>query len=374
MSTLSQPESPRTRLVVVTGSGRSGTSTVAGTLKRLGLHVPQPEVPADETNPRGFYEPQWVVDFHKEVLAGIPVRTIDSRPEAAGLAAELAQDGEVADRLREWLSGQLAESQLVIKDPRAFWLHDLWRKVSSELDVDLTFLTMLRHPVEVAQSRDSAYLNEHSEEFRLQRETANIAAWCNALFETERATRPNKRAFVRYVDLMSDWRTAMATAGRQVEATYDADLTNGEHHPVDDFIDAKLRRSTRSWDEVSVPAELQRIAEGVWESVMVLVDHPQDEAAIEALEALQREYVTYHQQAEAVSMDSANAKAAAARRETRQRLVEKHQERVEKMKQRNARLRDRVKQLEREANGSKKRTITPDLPVRLARRLRRLRS
>jgi len=50
------------KLVVVTGSGRSGTSSVAGTLKRLGLYIPQPEVETDERNPRGYYEPLWVAE------------------------------------------------------------------------------------------------------------------------------------------------------------------------------------------------------------------------------------------------------------------------------------------------------------------------
>ena len=80
----------RVRLVVVTGSGRSGTSTVAGTLKRLGLYVPQPEMPADESNPRGFYEPQWVVEFHKRLLNSIPARTNDARPKAAEQIREVA--------------------------------------------------------------------------------------------------------------------------------------------------------------------------------------------------------------------------------------------------------------------------------------------
>ena len=39
------------RVVFVVGSGRSGTSTMSGTLQTLGMHVPQPEVSADETNP-----------------------------------------------------------------------------------------------------------------------------------------------------------------------------------------------------------------------------------------------------------------------------------------------------------------------------------
>ena len=83
---MTTPPDSRVRLVLVTGSGRSGTSTVAGALKRLGLHIPQPEVATDERNPRGYYEPLWVAEFHKGLLNPIPVRTIDTRPDAGRIA------------------------------------------------------------------------------------------------------------------------------------------------------------------------------------------------------------------------------------------------------------------------------------------------
>src|SRR5690242_12281884 len=70
------------RLVVVSGAGRSGTSTVAGALKMLGLHVPQPEIRPNEANPRGYFEPKWVVEFHKRALAETGVKTNDARPDA----------------------------------------------------------------------------------------------------------------------------------------------------------------------------------------------------------------------------------------------------------------------------------------------------
>ena len=95
------------KLVVVTGSGRSGTSSVAGTLKRLGLYIPQPEVETDERNPRGYYEPLWVAEFHKWLLNPIPVRTIDSRPNAGKIAKKHVTP-EVEQQLRDWLRGQLA--------------------------------------------------------------------------------------------------------------------------------------------------------------------------------------------------------------------------------------------------------------------------
>ena len=61
------------RALLVSGAGRSGTSTVAGSLALLGLYIPQPEVEADSTNPRGFFESRWVVDFHKRQLDRSPV-------------------------------------------------------------------------------------------------------------------------------------------------------------------------------------------------------------------------------------------------------------------------------------------------------------
>ena len=73
------------KLVIVTGSGRSGTSTVAGTLKMLGSYVPQPEISPNEANPRGYFEPKWTVAFHKKVLAQAGVRTLDGRPVAREL-------------------------------------------------------------------------------------------------------------------------------------------------------------------------------------------------------------------------------------------------------------------------------------------------
>ena len=69
-------------LVLVVGVGRSGTSLVSGILGQLGFHIPQPEVQADDTNPRGFGEPKWVVDFHTRLLRARGITVNDSRPGA----------------------------------------------------------------------------------------------------------------------------------------------------------------------------------------------------------------------------------------------------------------------------------------------------
>ena len=75
-------------LLLVTGAGRSGTSTVAGTLHHLGVHVPGPYLKANASNPRGFYESKWSVDFHNRLLKRANVTIADGRPEAADLMHE----------------------------------------------------------------------------------------------------------------------------------------------------------------------------------------------------------------------------------------------------------------------------------------------
>lgn len=300
------------KVVIVAGAGRSGTSTVAGSLTMLGLHLPQPEVPADETNPRGFFESRWVVDFHKELLNRSPVvRTLDSRPEALALAQTLPTAADAAI-LVDWLAEQLTHEQVLVKDPRAFWFHDLWRGATAAHGAELAFLTMLRHPVEVAKSRDTHYTpTDRGDGFRRQRATANIAGWCHACLVTEEVTRPDPRVFVRYADLIADWRTTMAP----VVDRLGLDVAIGaDHHPIDDFIDSGLSRSESTWDSVDVPDTLRVVAEGVWEQMNALVADPTDTSVAPALAALRADYERLHDHAVGIALDHTQTREVHVRR------------------------------------------------------------
>ena len=88
------------RLVVVAGSGRSGTSTVAGALHYLGLLVPPPQVEANESNPRGFFEPRWVVDLQSRLLKKARVELTDARPDAFEETHRIGSDPETRGNSR----------------------------------------------------------------------------------------------------------------------------------------------------------------------------------------------------------------------------------------------------------------------------------
>jgi hypothetical protein len=301
------------RLVIVVGSGRSGTSTVAGTLKHLGLHVPQPEIAPNATNPRGFFEPRWVVDFHKRLLSRAGVHLSDSRPVASVRARKVGARPGVQAELQEWLATALeAAPELVVKDPRNSWFQPMWREAAQAQDVTPRFLTMLRHPAEVAGSKQTYYARKAAADQRIG-DTWRISGWINVLHTVELASRDDPRAFVRYDDLLGDWRAAMRPAGETLGLAY-ADSLDSTPHEVDDFIDPGLHRVRVTWGDLDVPDGILELAEATWQALAVLADAGgHDEKAEATLDELRDGYRRMHADAEAIAHHSIQSAAGTLR-------------------------------------------------------------
>jgi hypothetical protein len=273
-------------LVLVVGVGRSGTSLLSGILGQLGFAIPQPEVQADDTNPRGFGEPRWVVDFHSRVLKEQRVTLNDSRPAAWDQMAKAASGARA--ELVEWLRGELAQDdEIVVKDPRTVWFLDLWRDCADELGARTSFVTMLRHPAEIVASARKSYGPGLTEAGR-------TAAWMNVMLQTEHATRGARRAFVSYNELLADWVPEIRRLGTQLDVPR---LATVDRVPeVDAFVDPALHRNRTTWDELDVPARVRDLAELVWSHVQA-----GDQAALDADRAA---YVELYREAEAIAQCS----------------------------------------------------------------------
>ena len=259
-------------VVLVTGSMRSGTSSLAGSLKLLGWHVPQPEVPASERNAKGHFEPRWVIEFHKRLMRGALVRPSDGSPRAEERVAALLEDGAVEAELRDWLSAQ-PEPNVVVKDPHAAWLLPLWRRAAEQAGRDVRILTALRHPAAVVGSQDRTWgEGRRTDAERRVKETSNTAAWLNVALVTEAGSRGARRAFIRYDDLLADWRTAL----KQVSDQLDLALPLDEDRGLDAFLDPGMRRSQLTWDDIVLPDWLRDLAEDAWQQLGGLVLDPQD--------------------------------------------------------------------------------------------------
>jgi hypothetical protein len=281
------------QLILVVGVGRSGTSLFAGIMGQLGHRIPQPEVKADDTNPKGFGEPKWVVDFHSRIMRRKRVTVFDARPKAWELTREASADAEVQSELRAWLQGEVdgADEVVVVKDPRVSWFLPLWRDAAKAVGAEPSFVTMLRHPAQILTSAKKSYGT-------WQTDASRAAAWVNVMLETERLTRGERRAFIPYALLLQDWSLQLKQAGERLGVAPLAQLDRAQHPGVDEFVDPTLFRNRTGWEGLDVPQRVIDLAERVWDAL-------QDaDANAAVLDAARAEYDALYGEAEAISHSS----------------------------------------------------------------------
>jgi hypothetical protein len=247
--------SRRRHLLLVAGSGRSGTSLAAGLVGRLGFHIPVPEVTADASNPRGFGEPRWAVDFHTRLLRQLAVSPEDGRPEAWDLVRSAAELPRKREQLATWLTEQLSESdRVVVKDPRLTWFVTLWESVARDLGCEVSVLTMLRHPAESVRSRQLAYGTTSSA-------TTRTASWLNMMLGLEAEVRGTPRAVVSYEDLLSDWRMTLAAAEEPLGLSLVSGRPPEALEAAGELVDTSLRRAAADWSDLGLAPPVQELAE-----------------------------------------------------------------------------------------------------------------
>ena len=336
---VTEGSSSAARVVVVAGSGRSGTSTIAGVLKSAGLLIPPPEVPGNRTNPRGFFEPRWAVNFQTTLLRKASVVLTDARPAAFDLTARTAADAAVREEVGTWVREHLAESnELLVKDPRNSWFLPMWRLAAADGGADVAFLTMLRHPAEVVGSKDTYYKNTSAGESPRQAQTTRVASWLNVALFTEATTRDARRTFVLYNDLLDDWRSVLARVAEELGLEHGRDLTDAQTAEIDEFVDPGLRRVRTEWSDIDCPDEVRELAQEVWDLHVVLAGSGGFDAdAEQRLDALRERYVSMYVDAEALAQSSAEASRRAGSRRGRRNLLKEQRQQQRKQSQRQER-------------------------------------
>jgi hypothetical protein len=302
-------------LLVIAGSGRSGTSLMAGMSGRLGLHIPQPEVKANDTNPRGFGEPRWAVAFHKQALAAVGVSHDDGRPQAWDEAAGVLERPRLRARLKEWLEGEFEQAdRVVVKDPRLGWFLRLYSELSAELDARFAVITMLRDPAETMQSKLTYYGGRSG--------TTRAAGWLNMMLGTEYQSRDMRRAIIRYDDLLTHWRPTLEQADRELGIGLVDQATPEAVKEADGLIDPTLRRTSPDWAELGLAPWLADLAQETHDALSELAASPAGEQVTSTarMDAVREKYAAAYEDAEALVKSSLNATRATAQRRTRQRM------------------------------------------------------
>ncbi|MFG0319094.1 MAG: sulfotransferase, partial [Planctomycetota bacterium JB042] len=138
--------------VIVSGMHRSGTSLAASWLAALGVDLGDDLVPADERNPKGYFEERSFVELHGNLLTRATRRAELGHRDWGWTASEWLDRGVYAryDRLARALveRRRRPDRPFGFKDPRASLVLDFW----DEHFEDARFVLIYRFPWEVADS------------------------------------------------------------------------------------------------------------------------------------------------------------------------------------------------------------------------------
>lgn len=153
--------------VIILGSGRSGTSMVAGTLAKAGYHMGEQLLPANDANPKGFFEDIEVNSINEEILSSVAPK----RPKLIGniffkhiplpyqrwlLALPEGKTPSSTSAIDTRIKKIVADKPFCLKDPRFSYTLPCWRPF---LD-NTVFIVVFREPMATAKSINKECLDD----------------------------------------------------------------------------------------------------------------------------------------------------------------------------------------------------------------------
>jgi hypothetical protein len=230
------------------------------------------------------------------------VIVFDARPVAFDKTASTADDPQAVAELGAWLRGELAQSDdVVVKDPRVGWFLGLWQRAVGDAGARTAQITMLRHPAEILTSARKSYGD-------WQTDASRAAAWLNVMLETERLTRGAPRAYIRYEDLLLNWRGEVERVGRTLELPLLTGIAPERAAAVDAFVDPSLHRARTGWEELEVPEGVRDLCERVYGLFLALAGpEVTPEYSYAQLDEAHEQYRRLYHEAEAITQPSVTA-------------------------------------------------------------------
>ncbi|MFC7877388.1 hypothetical protein [Isoptericola sp. NPDC057391] len=279
-------------------------------LRELGWHVPQPEIPANEMNPRGFGEPEWAVRFNSMTLEWANVHISDARPRAWELIDGRETSAERRRALTAWLVRSIgAGRDVVIKDPRLTWLYRDWRDAAIEAGAEPSAVIVSRTPGETLASKLTVN--------PARGVTGGLAGWINVCLRAERVTRGERRAFVTYGCVLADWESTVTTMASSLGSHDGLVVTAGARGRIDSFIDPSLHRSHADLDGLDLPDSIRELADELWGLLQAAARSGSSLDADGAFDALRERYEALYKTSEALVESSFGAVERRIQRQVR---------------------------------------------------------
>jgi O-antigen biosynthesis protein len=230
----------QSRVLLVLGMHRSGTSAATRVLNLLGANLGDNLVEPGPDNPDGFWEHAEAVRINDALLEGLGRTWYDMREMPQNW-----QDTEAAEQafaqIQTLIRQDFRPGLWAIKDPRMCLTAPIWISALRELGYSVDCLFVVRNPREVV---DSLHVRNNWVRGPL------YLMWVQYLMEAEAASRLERRTLITYDELLTDWRGTMQRVAIELEIAWPvtpeaaspevgAFLNRGRRHHVTDPVDAE---------------------------------------------------------------------------------------------------------------------------------------
>jgi len=178
----------------ILGMHRSGTSALGGVLNIMGLEFGSELMKADEGNPKGYFENNFVYRLNKKIL-----NEHNSKWDDYSFTMDKISDSNKNIYIKEAKSIIMKEfryaENFAIKDPRICLLFPIWEQACHDLKINIKIILPFRNPKEVALSLKKR--NNFSME-------QSLLLWTHYFLSAEYLSRKYKRIFLSFDELLGN--------------------------------------------------------------------------------------------------------------------------------------------------------------------------
>ncbi len=255
---------PYRTAILVLGVQRSGTSALARIVNFLGAAMPRHLVPANDWNPRGYWESAPLTALHDEMLAELDSSWDDWRaPPARWKESETAT--RFANKIRMAVDEEFGNAQLfVLKDPRMCRTLPYWMSILEKSGIRSAPLLVVRNPLEVAES-----LRERD---GIPFEKAMLL-WLRHYLDVEYETRHLPRNIVTLDALLEDWKLLAVQSGARMGVQWPRQ-PNDAASDVREFLDIELHNHRATLAELDAHTEVPHWVKTAYRALTLLCDEP----------------------------------------------------------------------------------------------------
>ena len=228
---------------------RSGTAALTRTLSLLGFDLPKTLMGVKYGNKLAHWESRVVMALNDEIFASLGSAWYDWRAFKPRWDASPNLE-EFRQRAKTTLESEFGNSRMfVLKDPRFCRLLGLWAEAIEAFGALPLIVSPIRNPLEVAASLETRNGMDPS--------IAQLL-WLRHVLDGELASRNMRRCYVRYDDLLEDWRAVVDKLGndfgvawpersREVEREIEAFLSPVHRHHVNKDEDVFRNPDLSQW-------------------------------------------------------------------------------------------------------------------------------